>query len=120
MERLPSEQQEPTGPALQRCDGGFQESDLQSDYQQLEEMCLDLENTKSTPHPREAKHISVDQILITHQQPRRHRPPWSHRSRIQALMSLRPLNHCSFFFFFLSATRDSVKKSKEDTIPGSP
>lgn len=47
MERLPLEQQEPTGPALQRCDGGSQESDFQRDYLQLEGLCLHLEDADS-------------------------------------------------------------------------
>ncbi len=32
VNRLPMEQREPTGPAMQSCDGGFQESDLKGDY----------------------------------------------------------------------------------------
>lgn len=47
MERLPLEQQEPIGPALQRCNGGFQESNFQRDYLQLEGLCLHLEDTES-------------------------------------------------------------------------
>lgn len=47
MERLPLEQQEPTGPALQRCNRGFQETDFQRDYLQLEGLCLHLEDTES-------------------------------------------------------------------------
>ena len=53
MNRLPMEQREPTGPAAQSCDGGFQESDVKGDY-----TChwrslayLDLENSSI---PREA------------------------------------------------------------------
>lgn len=47
VERLPLEQQEPTGPALQCCNGGFQESDFQRDYLKLEGLCLHLEDTES-------------------------------------------------------------------------
>lgn len=32
MNRLPMEQREPTGPAMQSSDGGLQESDLKGDY----------------------------------------------------------------------------------------
>lgn len=62
VERLPSEQQEPTGPALQRCNGGFQESDLQSDYQQLEELLFRSGDHQKPPRGGRAantdKHIS--------------------------------------------------------------
>lgn len=35
VNRLPIEQQEPTGPAMQSCDEGFQESNLKGDYTYL-------------------------------------------------------------------------------------
>lgn len=46
MNRLPMEQREPTGPAMQSCDGSFQESDLKGDYTcHWRSLCLVLENT---------------------------------------------------------------------------
>lgn len=38
VNRLPIEQQEPTGPAMQSCDEGFQESNLKGDYTYLWEV----------------------------------------------------------------------------------
>lgn len=101
MECLPSEQQEPTGLALQRRDGGFQESDLQSDYQ-LEELLFRLGHRNA---PRGGRAANIDK--------RMRRPggavlPGCPRGGIQALMSSRPPD------------RRSVKRSNEDTIPGSP
>lgn len=103
VECLPSEQQEPAGLALQRCNGGFQESDLQSDYQQLEVLLFRLGGHQKAPSGGRAanidKHIRRPGGTVL---------PGCLRVRIQGLMSSQPLNH------------RSVKKSKEDTIPGSP
>lgn len=103
---LPSEQQEPTGPALQRRDGGFQQSDLQSDYQQLGELCLDLERAKLL------KLLNTDNTPAALAAASSLESPQLHPSADVSAAS-EPSYSGFLFSFSLSATSNSVKKSKE-------
>lgn len=74
MNRLPMEQREPTGPAMQSSDGGFQASDLKGVYTcHWRSLCVVLENTSvpreemcdSAQNTNRAEHVPVDSCLNT-------------------------------------------------------